>query len=174
MAILRLTTTDGQMFEAELDAETYHLGRAEDNELSVPDDSVSGHHAELRRRPDGGYTVIDIGSTNGTKIDGARIETHDLNDGDVVVFGSVTAEYSGPQIEVEEAGEGTSSFELPEDPVVHEIADSSAKPATFASMSPFSSSAKGADLGAALLVTLAVIGMAALLISLGIVATSMS
>ncbi|MHC1563675.1 FHA domain-containing protein, partial [Actinomycetospora sp. C-140] len=49
------------------------IGRADDNDVVVADLLVSRHHAELVRRPDGGWDIVDLGSPNGTFVDGARV-----------------------------------------------------------------------------------------------------
>lgn len=49
-----------------------HIGRAEHNEVRLRDTSVSGSHATLTRRGNG-WVVLDLGSTNGTYVDGERI-----------------------------------------------------------------------------------------------------
>lgn len=49
-----------------------HIGRAEHNEVRLRDTSVSGSHATLTRRADG-WILLDLGSTNGSYVDGARI-----------------------------------------------------------------------------------------------------
>lgn len=49
-----------------------HIGRAEYNEVRLKDTSVSGSHATLTRRGNG-WVVLDLGSTNGTYVDGERI-----------------------------------------------------------------------------------------------------
>ena len=52
--------------------ETLRIGKAPDNDLVLPDDTVSRHHCELVRSK-GGIHVKDLGSTNGTRVQGARI-----------------------------------------------------------------------------------------------------
>lgn len=49
-----------------------HIGRAEHNEVRLRDNSVSGSHASLLLR-NGTWTVIELGSTNGTYVDGERV-----------------------------------------------------------------------------------------------------
>jgi pSer/pThr/pTyr-binding forkhead associated (FHA) protein len=49
-----------------------NIGRAEYNDLVIPDDSVSSQHAKLTRR-EGVWVLTDLGSTNGTLVDGERI-----------------------------------------------------------------------------------------------------
>ena len=56
---------------------------------------VSSRHAELRIATDGSATLTDLGSTNGTIVNGARVRTHALRDGDVVQLG-----VEGPRVEV--------------------------------------------------------------------------
>jgi pSer/pThr/pTyr-binding forkhead associated (FHA) protein len=50
-----------------------HVGRAPHNDVVLESESVSGSHAKLQRRDDGWF-VVDMGSTNGTYVDGRRID----------------------------------------------------------------------------------------------------
>jgi hypothetical protein len=63
------------------------VGRAPDNDIRIPDESVSRHHAEVVEGPEG-HTVRDLGSENGTYVNGEPIEERRLSDGDVVQVGS--------------------------------------------------------------------------------------
>lgn len=68
------------------------VGRASDNDLQLNDNSVSKIHAALLMSSEGALLVADIGSTNGTFINGRRIsygESRLIEDGDVVGFGDV-------------------------------------------------------------------------------------
>jgi hypothetical protein len=49
------------------------VGRAPENDVVVDDATLSRSHLVLRRDPAGGWTVRDAGSSNGTRVDGARI-----------------------------------------------------------------------------------------------------
>ncbi|MCU1617292.1 MAG: transporter ATP-binding/permease protein [Frankiales bacterium] len=74
------------------------IGRADDNDLVLADVQVSRHHAQLRRLADGGYTIVDLGSSNGTYVNGSRIQSHPLGDSDIVGIGRSTFRLSGGQL----------------------------------------------------------------------------
>ena len=64
-----------------------HVGRGAENGLRLEDDYVSSRHARFDPRPDGLW-VEDVGSTNGTYVNGARVTSARLlNSGDVVRIG---------------------------------------------------------------------------------------
>jgi DNA-binding NtrC family response regulator len=68
--------------------EKLRIGKAPDNDLVLSDDTVSRHHCELTRI-DGGVRVRDLGSTNGTKVGGARISEAVVQPGAVLKAGEV-------------------------------------------------------------------------------------
>ncbi|MFC8359873.1 FHA domain-containing protein [Streptomyces griseorubiginosus] len=70
-----------------LPARTVRIGRADDNALVVDDLVVSRHHAELRALPDGGYEIVDLGSHNGTYLNGRPVTSAPLGPGDIVGIG---------------------------------------------------------------------------------------
>lgn len=72
------------------DAEVVTIGRHPDSNVHLDRPSVSAHHATFKRRADGFY-VSDVGSSNGTRVNGAEIEEALLKDGDRVAFGDVQA-----------------------------------------------------------------------------------
>lgn len=82
----RLIGEDGVIHS--LSDDVFRIGRLQDCQARFDDPNVSRHHAELRRRGDT-YGVIDLGSTNGTLVNGVRTvgETR-LNDGDTVRVGN--------------------------------------------------------------------------------------
>ncbi len=50
-----------------------NIGRADYCDIVIPDDSVSSQHAKLTRR-EGVWVLTDLGSTNGTLVDGEKVE----------------------------------------------------------------------------------------------------
>ncbi|MEV6950601.1 FHA domain-containing protein [Streptomyces sp. NPDC051183] len=64
------------------------IGRAPDNDLVIDDLVVSRRHAELRSLADGTYEIVDLGSHNGTYLNGAPVEgAARLAEGDIVGIG---------------------------------------------------------------------------------------
>jgi hypothetical protein len=74
--------------EIALGAGIITCGRSTDNTISFPDDSnVSRYHVEIEERA-GEYWLIDLGSSNGTTLNGQRVERDVvLHDGDSIVLG---------------------------------------------------------------------------------------
>ena len=63
------------------------IGRQATNDVVLSDPNVSRRHAELRR--DGGrWVLVDLGSTNGSLVNGKLTREHELQDGDRLAFGS--------------------------------------------------------------------------------------
>ncbi|MGH7903344.1 MAG: FHA domain-containing protein, partial [Candidatus Dormibacteraceae bacterium] len=69
------------------------LSRAPDNELILRDPATSGHHARVERRGDR-YHVIDLGSTNGTLVNGQPVQERELQDGDHISIGQNAVKFS--------------------------------------------------------------------------------
>ena len=63
------------------------VGRHPDSNLVLADPNVSRNHAEIRPQGDR-YAVFDLGSTNGTRVNGVRVDTQVLQDGDELTFGN--------------------------------------------------------------------------------------
>jgi FHA domain-containing protein len=66
------------------------IGRSRESQCVLRDPNVSRHHAELRRSPSGDWTIADLGSTNGVKVNGRRVGSTRLNPGDEVTLGTTT------------------------------------------------------------------------------------
>jgi hypothetical protein len=68
------------------------IGRQSDNDLVVVDPGVSRHHAEVINA-NGTCTLRDLGSTNGSYVNGAVVHEHVLRDGDQISIGSTVVEF---------------------------------------------------------------------------------
>ena len=58
------------------------IGRESKNDIAVHDVNASRTHAELRFEPQGVWTITDLGSTNGTLVNGREVATQPLSEGD--------------------------------------------------------------------------------------------
>jgi FHA domain/Double zinc ribbon len=68
-------------------------GREPQQDIALDDPGVSRRHAQIKRQPDGSLALLDLGSTNGTKINGIAIESNilvPLKDGDRIMLGCWT------------------------------------------------------------------------------------
>jgi len=69
------------------------LGRSPDNDVILRDPATSGHHARLERRGDQ-FWLVDLGSTNGTFVNGESIQEKQLNHGDRVTVGQNSVHFA--------------------------------------------------------------------------------
>lgn len=65
------------------------IGRAHDCDIHVADPNVSRRHAEVRPDGNGAYALIDLGSTNGTELNGKRVSHVNLSEGDTIAIGQI-------------------------------------------------------------------------------------
>ena len=78
----------GQAFR--LEGSPVSLGRSSDNDITLDDRRISRHHAELAQN-NGRRTIRDLGSTNGTALNGRLVKNAPLHDGDRISFGGFEA-----------------------------------------------------------------------------------
>ena len=71
----------------------FRIGRGDANELSISDRNVSTLHAIIEPAGPGKFRIRDLESRNGTFVNGERVTDRVLEDGDVVVLGSVVLKY---------------------------------------------------------------------------------
>ncbi|MBA3422043.1 MAG: DUF3662 domain-containing protein [Thermoleophilaceae bacterium] len=64
------------------------LGRSREADIILDDPNISRRHAELRRQ-DGDWTIADLGSTNGVKVNGKRVDRAPLAPGDEILLGTL-------------------------------------------------------------------------------------
>ena len=141
----------------ELTDELITVGRISENSLQIEDASVSSRHAQLTLDASGDYILRDLGSTNGTELNGREIEPetdHKLQDGDRLVFGKIGASYTSEN--------PAEARPLPEaEEVAAVVGATSARPADFANASPFQKKRKKKDTAGVALIVLAVVAVGA-------------
>jgi len=74
----------------QIQPETTSIGRAQDCDLRLDDPTVSTHHARVRRNANNGFTLIDLGGANPTRVNGRRTQQHQLKPNDRIQIGETT------------------------------------------------------------------------------------
>lgn len=87
----------GEKIEALLNQSETEIGKAAHNKLVISDPTVSSTHAVVLVR-DGGYSVVDLGSSNGTFVNSNRLTTEacTLQHGDKIQLGNVLLTFRNP------------------------------------------------------------------------------
>lgn len=93
IGVLTLDNEDKTAFP--LFDEEHSIGREPNNSIQVPDSSVSGSHARIRRTPEG-YLLEDLNSRNGTYVNGERIQSRLLRSDDKIRLGKVHMVFNLP------------------------------------------------------------------------------
>ena len=70
------------------------IGRSGENEIQLADPLASRHHARVEPRQ-GAYLLLDLGSANGTFVNGQCVQRHPLQDGDAIRIGSSRITFRG-------------------------------------------------------------------------------
>ena len=73
-----------------------NIGRELDNTLRLSDPSISRHHAVIRQTATG-WEVHDLGSSNGVLVNGTKLETAPLEDGDRITLGQMQLTFVDPK-----------------------------------------------------------------------------
>jgi hypothetical protein len=83
---------DGGERMVPLSSGTVTIGRLADCDVVLKDKGASRKHAQLKRR-DGTWTLTDLGSTNGTRLNGQTVQSRELSDGDTITIGTTVIEF---------------------------------------------------------------------------------
>jgi predicted component of type VI protein secretion system len=86
-AKLILTKQNAPDHEFNLSKSSVSIGRAMTNDIILSDGRVSRNHASIECRPEG-CTIIDLGSSNGTRVNGEQVQRAKLKPGDQISLGN--------------------------------------------------------------------------------------
>jgi len=95
LAVLDVVRGDVPDRSFPLKARLYTLGRARQNDICLPEPSVSKFHARLVHE-NGGFAIEDQGSLHGVYVNAAKVPRATLSAGDLVQLGNLTLKYSRP------------------------------------------------------------------------------
>jgi pSer/pThr/pTyr-binding forkhead associated (FHA) protein len=83
---------DGKERLVPLSSDVVTIGRLADCDVVLKDKGASRKHAQLKMRGDT-WTLTDLGSTNGTRLNGQTVQARELSDGDTITIGSTVIEF---------------------------------------------------------------------------------
>lgn len=93
MPYLAFNLNDGNEFVFDILEERLSIGRDSKNDIVIDNTYISGFHAEFVRQPDSSYELIDLKSSNGTFLNGKRIERAAVKGGDKIRFGQLDSRF---------------------------------------------------------------------------------
>lgn len=101
MAKLVLSYNGDVVKDYELNKEILTIGRKPENDIHIDNLAVSGHHAKILTILNDSF-IEDIGSTNGTFINGNKVVKHALQNGESIVIGQYELKYDNANADDEE------------------------------------------------------------------------
>jgi pSer/pThr/pTyr-binding forkhead associated (FHA) protein len=101
MAKLVLSMNGAVQGEYELDKERFIIGRKPENEIPIDNLAVSGKHALIITILDDSF-LEDLGSTNGTYVNGKLVKKHALKNGDVIAIGKHELKYINESVSADD------------------------------------------------------------------------
>lgn len=147
------TAVKGKKFE--LTQDEMFIGRSNQNQIPIEDASISGRHCSILR--DGRkYTLVDLGSTNGTRLNGSSVTKSPLRPKDIIQVGSVELMFDGQDVDV---GSPAVTVVIPR---VEEMAEPVRIPESFHTASPFGERKDNRNIWLILTVGLSLLVVAAL------------
>ncbi len=86
MASLYVISNDGRIYNVPIRKKEITIGRNRENDITFRDSTVSRHHARIIKTPEG-YLLNDLGSYNGTKLNGESIQSALMQHDDIIRIG---------------------------------------------------------------------------------------
>lgn len=126
MTTIIVTHEDNEVSELAFDAgqDTISIGRRSTNDVCISDLSVSGNHARITFEADGCW-LEDLGSTNGTYVNGQPVTRQMILDNDEIVIGKIRLVFLMDKVElpVPKVGTGDSDYSVADVPVTSDFGD---------------------------------------------------
>ena len=131
MAVLIGMSSNVKGRKFEVDEDEIFIGRNAQNHVPLDDTSISGRHCSVVREGRK-YFLVDLGSTNGTRLNGNPVSKTPLRPKDIIQLGAIELMFDGQDIEVPVGAEHeTARIEVASEPVII--------PENFHTASPFGS-----------------------------------
>lgn len=89
-----LSEMDGSRTQYVMNKTAITIGRSKDSDIHLENDSISSHHAEIHRRREGGFYIVDLASTNGVHVNESKVTQCELQNGDLLELGEVRIRFS--------------------------------------------------------------------------------
>lgn len=117
---LILRTESGSRYLSLVSGNCWTVGRGDDNNFVLPDRWISRNHAMLQRMETGEFYLIDLGSRNGSFVNGRRVSVPvTLQNGDRLTFGQTELEFYAPDVEPAEPAISSDSQEFTATATLH-------------------------------------------------------
>ncbi len=148
------TAVKGKKFD--LTQDEMFIGRSTQNQIPIDDASISGRHCSVLR--DGRkYTLVDLGSTNGTRLNGSQVTKSALRPKDIIQVGSVELMFDGQDVDVDSPAVTVVI------PRVEEMAEPVHIPESFHTASPFGARKDSRNIWVVVTIVLLLLVVAALI-----------
>jgi adenylate cyclase len=100
MPNIQITSIDGRISNFPIVKDVIVIGRSEENDVVLPHQSVSRNHARITK-DEKGYVLADLGSFNGTQVDGKSIQSIRLKNNDQIRIGKIMLKFSTKEEQAE-------------------------------------------------------------------------
>lgn len=98
MAFVEVLSGKAKGRRIEIDRDDIIIGRSQSNVLMLEDSSVSGEHCAIRRNGRK-FTLYDLESTNGTRLNSVNVTEHQLSPKDIIGVGSIELLFDGDDVD---------------------------------------------------------------------------